>query len=62
MGEGGEMHKPGQNLFERKVKGINLLSWIRDLTADSPQSLEAVADGVDVSHSHEHDLTVGVVL
>lgn len=61
-GEGGEVHKPRQNLSERKVKEIDLLSWIGDLTADSPQSLEAVPDGVDVCHSHEHDLTVGVVL
>lgn len=45
-----------------KVKRIDLLSWIGDLTADSPQSLEAVADGVDVGHSHKHHLTVGVVL
>lgn len=45
-----------------KVKRIDLLSWIGDLTADGPQSLEAVADGVDVGHSHKHHLTVGVVL
>lgn len=45
-----------------KVKRIDLLSWIGNLTADGPQSLEAVADGVDVGHSHKHHLTVGVVL
>lgn len=60
MGEGGG--RAEQNLFERKVSEIDLLSRIWDLTADGPQSLEAVPDGVDVSHSHEHDLTVGVVL
>lgn len=46
----------------RKVKQIDLLSRIWDLTADSPQSLEAVADGMDVGHSHKHYFTVGVVL
>lgn len=45
-----------------KVRRIDLLSWIRDLAADGPQGLEAVADGVDVGHAHEHHLTVGVVL
>lgn len=45
-----------------KVRRINLLSWIRDLAADGPQGLEAVADGVNVGHAHEHHLTVGVVL
>lgn len=45
-----------------KVRWINLLSRIRDLAADGPQGLEAVADGVDVGHAHEHHLTVGVVL
>lgn len=45
-----------------KVRRINLLSWIWDLAADGPQGLEAVADGVDVGHAHEHHLTVGVVL
>lgn len=60
--EGRGRQKPGQNLFEKKVKEIHLLSWIWDLTADCPQSLEAVPDGVDVGHSHKHDLTVGIVL
>lgn len=45
-----------------KVRRIDLLSWIRDLAADGPQGLEAVTDGVDVGHAHEHHLTVGVVL
>lgn len=40
----------------------DLLSRIWDLTADGPESLEAVSDGMDVGHTHEHYLTVGVVL
>lgn len=61
-GGGRGRHEPGQSRTERKVKRIDLLSRIRDLTADSPQSLEAVPYGVDVGHSHEHHLTVRVVL
>lgn len=61
--EGGRgRRKWRQSRSERKVKQIDLLSWIRDLTADGPQSLEAVPDGMDVGHSHEHHLAVGVVL
>lgn len=62
MGGGRGRHKRGQSCSERKVKQMDLLSWIRDLTADGPQSLEAVPNGVNVGHSHEHHLTVGVVL
>lgn len=39
----------------------NLLGWIRHLSAKESQRLEALADGVDVGHSHKHHLTVGVV-
>lgn len=49
-------------MLREKVKQIDSLSWIGDLTADGPQSLEAVPDGVDVCHSHKHHLAVGVVL
>lgn len=65
-GEGDRASERGTNegraAQREKVKRIDLLSWIRDLTADGPQSLEAVPDGVDVGHSHEHHLAVGVVL
>lgn len=44
-----------------KVSRIHLLAGVRDLTAHRPQSLEAVPDGVDVCHAHEHHLAVGVV-
>ena len=40
----------------------HLLAGIRHLATHSTEVLEAVPDGVDVGHSHEHDLTVGVVL
>lgn len=62
MGGGRGRHIWRQSHSERKVKQIDLLSWIGDLTADGPQSLEAVADGMDVGHSHKHHLAVGVVL
>lgn len=39
----------------------NLLSWIGHLSAKESQRLEALADGVDVGHSHKHHLTVGIV-
>lgn len=39
----------------------HLLAGIRHLATHSPEVLEAVPDGMDVGHSHEHDLTVGVV-
>lgn len=39
----------------------NLLGWIRHLGAKETQRLEALADGVDVGHSHKHHLTVGIV-
>lgn len=39
----------------------DLLGWIRHLSAKESQRLEALADGVDVGHSHKHHLTVGVV-
>lgn len=66
-GAGGRMETNGGRAVCRgggreKVRWINLLSRIRDLAADGPQGLEAVADGVDVGHAHEHHLTVGVVL
>lgn len=64
-GAGGRMETNGGRVVwggREKVRRINLLSWIRDLAADGPQGLEAVADGVDVGHAHEHHLTVGVVL
>lgn len=38
------------------------LDRIRDLSAESPQTLEALPDGVDVGHAHEHHLTVGIIL
>lgn len=40
----------------------HLLAGIRHLAAHSPEVLEAIPDGMDVGHSHEHNLTVGVVL
>lgn len=40
----------------------HLLAGIWHLATHSTEILEAVPDGVDVGHSHEHDLTVGVVL
>lgn len=61
MGGGRGRDKWRQSCSERNVKQIDLLSWIRDLTADCSQSLEAVADGMDVGHSHKHHLTVGIV-
>lgn len=39
----------------------NLLGWIGHLGAKKTQRLEALADGVDVGHSHKHHLTVGIV-
>lgn len=40
----------------------HLLAGIWHLAAHSPEVLEAIADSMDVGHSHEHDLTIGVVL
>lgn len=40
----------------------HLLAGIRHLATHSPKVLEAVPDGMDVGHSHKHDLTVRVVL
>ena len=40
----------------------HLLAGIGHLATHSAEVLEAVPDGVDVGHSHEYDLTVGVVL
>lgn len=40
----------------------HLLAGIGHLATHSAEVLEAVPDGMDVGHSHEHDLTVGVVL
>lgn len=59
---GGRAEQRARAREREKVRRINLLSWIWDLAADGPQGLEAVADGVDVGHAHEHHLTVGVVL
>lgn len=39
----------------------NLLRWIGHLSAKETQRLEALADGVDVGHSHKHHLTVWIV-
>lgn len=40
----------------------HLLAGVWHLATHSTEVLEAVPDGMDVGHSHEHDLTVGVVL
>lgn len=40
----------------------NLLGRIRHLSAEETQRLEALADGVDVGHAHEHNFTVGIVV
>lgn len=40
----------------------HLLAGIGHLATHSAEGLEAVPDGMDVGHSHEHDLTAGVVL
>lgn len=40
----------------------HLLAGVWHLATHSAEVLEAVPDGMDVGHSHEHDLTVGVVL
>lgn len=44
-----------------ETEAEHLLGWIRHLRAQESQRLEALADGVDVGHSHKHHLTVGVV-
>lgn len=41
---------------------VYILDRIRDLSAESSQTLEALADGVNVGHTHKHHLTVGIVL
>lgn len=56
------LHRNSNDGMGKTVKQIILLSRIRDLTADGPQGLEAVPDGMDVGHSHKHHLTVWVVL
>ena len=38
------------------------LGWVRHLGTERTQALEALPDGVDVGHAHEHHLTVGVIL
>lgn len=40
----------------------HLLAGIWHLATHSPEILEAIPDGVDVGHSHKHNLTVRVVL
>lgn len=40
---------------------LHLLSWIWHLCAEQAQGLEALADGMDVCHPHEHYFTVGVI-
>lgn len=40
----------------------HLLARVWHLATHGAEILEAVPDGMDVGHSHEHDLTVGVVL
>lgn len=40
---------------------IHLLSWIWHLCAEQTQRLEALADGMDVCHPHEHYFTVRVI-
>lgn len=44
-----------------KPPNFHLLSWIWHLCAEQTQRLEALADGVDVCHPHEHHFTVGVI-
>lgn len=39
----------------------HLLAGIWHLATHSPEVLEAVPDGMDVGHSHKHDLTVRIV-
>lgn len=51
----------------RREEGWNrsreyLLAGVWHLATHSAEVLEAVPYGMDVGHSHEHDLTVGVVL
>lgn len=40
----------------------HVLAGVWHLATHGTQILEAVPDGMDVGHSHEHNLTVGVVL
>lgn len=39
----------------------NLLARIWHLTADCPQVLEAITDGMNVSHTHKHHFTVRII-
>lgn len=42
-------------------QGEHLLAGIWHLATHGPEVLEAIPDGMDVGHSHKHDLTVGIV-
>lgn len=54
-----DVHRLG---CQNQQENSHLLAGVRHLTADSAQVLEAVPDGVDVGHAHEHDFTVWVIL
>lgn len=52
-------HETGRVMESRRE---HLLAGIWHLTTHGPEVLEAVPDGMDVGHSHKHDLTVRIVL
>lgn len=59
-----ETPPPGhrQIRHQTQLEKSHSLAGVWHLTADSTQILEAVPDGVDVGHAHEHNFTVGIIL